>query len=69
MTNEEAEAAVQMALAHIVDASAGLTREQAMIVGSALRAGWMTDEEREALRDLACAFDRLSTAGAPSEVA
>lgn len=66
MENKEALAAVQAAMAHIVDASASLTRERAMTASMALRAGWMTDAERESLRDLSSPFDRLSTAGAPS---
>lgn len=64
--DEEAQAAVKMAFAHIVDAASALTRDQAMTASMALRAGWMTKEEREALRDLSPAFDRLSNAGAPA---
>lgn len=54
---------VRTALAHIVDASSALTRDQAMIAATALRAGWLRDEERAVLRDLSSAFDRLSAAG------
>jgi len=58
--------AVQAALGHIVDASSGLSRELAMIAATSLQAGWLTANERAALLDLSCAFERLSVAGCPS---
>ena len=54
---------VQAAFGHIVDASSRLTREQALVGATALQAGWMTDDERRALADLAAGFERLSAAG------
>lgn len=63
MGQREREMAVNSALNHIVDAASGLTREQCMTAAVALKAAWLTEAERDALRDLSEGFDRLSTAG------
>lgn len=62
--SREQEVAVAAAISHIVDATSRLTRVEANVVAAALMAGWMTDEERAALQDLAQGFYRLSSAGA-----
>ena len=64
MTEQQTQ--VQAALAHITDACASLTREQCMVAGIALQAGWLNPDERSALADVAAGFKRLSVAGAPS---